>query len=406
VYSKPRYHRPVTALRLLVLFVGAALGVLYPFIPVILAERGFSPAQIGLVASIGAIGFTLAAPGWGHVADVRLGRSRTLQVCAIGGAAAAGALLGAWPPVIIAVLFMAYWIFESAWQPLSDALTVNHVDRRGYARVRAVTSLAFALATIGAGFLYDVTGYQLAFVLTIGLALGMALAAGFVPDVRRAELPGPTATGHDAHAGRFGSAGLAFRVAPRLAWVLVAVMILHVAIISGFTFLPLRLSDLGSPPSDVALSAGVSALSEIPAMLVAGAVAARIGLRGMFVCSALIYAAATASWTVLSAPSLIIATRAFTGVAFAWMVVGVVLTIAKLLPRELQGTGQTLYQTVGFGVGAIIANIIGGLLYQSIGSAAVFGLGTALSLSAAALGWWVFPRDRVQPDRRPAEVAV
>ncbi len=396
----------MTALRLLVLFLGAALGVLYPFIPVILADRGFSPAQIGLVASIGAVGFTLAAPWWGHLADVRLGRSRTLQVCAIGGAAAAGALLGAWPPIVIAVLFMAYWIFESAWQPLADALTVNHVDRRGYARVRAITSLAFALGTIGAGFVYDVTGYELAFVLTIVLALAMALAARFVPDIRRAELPGPTAVGGDVHDGRFGSAGLAFRVAPRLAGVLAAVMILHVAIISGFTFLPLRLVGLGSPPSDVALSAGVSALSEIPAMLVAAAVAARIGLRGIFVGSALIYAGATASWTVLETPALIIATRAFTGVAFAWVVVGVVLTIARLLPPELQGTGQSLYQTVGFGIGAIIANIVGGVLYDAIGPAAVFGLGTALSLGAAALGWWFFPPERVVPERRRVEVTA
>ena len=394
------------ALRLLALALGAALGVLYPFIPVILAERGFGPAEIGLVASIGAVGFTLAVPAWGHLADVRLGRSRTLQVCAIGGAAATGALLGAWPPIVIAVLFMAYWVFESAWQPLADALTVNHVDRRGYARVRLLTSLAFAVSTIGAGFMYDVVGYQLAFVLTIGLALAMAVAAGFVPDVRRADLSAVGGVGEPDHGGRFGSAGLAFRVAPRLAGVLAAVMLLHIAIISGFTFLPLRLSDLGSPPSDVALSAGVSALSEIPAMLVAAAVARRIGLRGMFVGSALIYAAATASWTVLATPLLIIATRAFTGLAFAWVVVGVVLTIARLLPRELQGTGQSLYQTVGFGIGAIVANIAGGVLYDLIGPAAVFGMGTLLSLGAAALGWWVFPRERGSPERLPpAQVA-
>ena len=66
------------ALRLVVLALGVALGVFYPFIPVILASRGFGPAEIGLVASIGAVGFTLAVPAWGHIADVRLGRARTL----------------------------------------------------------------------------------------------------------------------------------------------------------------------------------------------------------------------------------------------------------------------------------------------------------------------------------------
>ena len=110
---------------------------------------------------------------------------------------------------------------------------------------------------------------------------------------------------------------MAFRVAPRLAGVLAAVMLLHITIISGFTFLPLRLGDLGSPPSDVALSAGVSALVGDPGDARGRNGRPRIGLRGMFVGSALIYAAATASWTVLATPLLIIATRAFTGVAFA-----------------------------------------------------------------------------------------
>lgn len=82
------------ALRLVVLSIGAALGVFYPFIPVILADFGFGPAEIGLIASAGAVAFTLVVPAWGHLADVRLGRSRTLQVCALGGSLAVGALAG------------------------------------------------------------------------------------------------------------------------------------------------------------------------------------------------------------------------------------------------------------------------------------------------------------------------
>jgi MFS transporter, PPP family, 3-phenylpropionic acid transporter len=394
-----RYPRAVIALRLVVLALGVALGVFYPFIPVILANRGFSPAQIGLVASIGAIGFTLAVPAWGHVADVNLGRARTLQVCAVGGAAAVGLMLGQWPPVVLALLFMAYWVFESSWQPLADALTVNLVDRRRYARTRLLTSLSFAISSIAAGFLYDEAGFQAAYLLAVLAAATIALAAGRVPDVGRAHLDDSTAVapgGSDAPSRSrrgLGSAGVALRVAPRIVGVLVAVTLISITIISGFTYLPLRLGDLGSPPSDVALSAGISALAEIPAMLVAARVAQRIGLRGMFAGSALIYGAASSSWIVLDTAPIIIATRLVTGVAFAWILVCVVLTIARLLPSELQATGQSLYQTFGFGISAIIANIVGGLLYQYIGHAAVFGLGTVLAVIAASLGWIVFPRD-------------
>lgn len=383
------------ALRLVVLALGAALGVFYPFIPVILASRGFGPAEIGLVASVGAIGFTLAVPAWGHIADVRLGRARTLQVCAIGGGVAVGALLGPWPPIVIALLFMAYWIFESSWQPLADALTVNLVDRRRYGRVRLLTSLSFAISSIGAGFLYDSAGFELAYVLALVAAVAIALAAGGVPDIARADLEVAEQGSVTAAPRRawLGSAGVALRVAPRLGVVLVAVTLINITIISGFTYLPLRLGDLGSPPSDVALSAGVSALAEIPAMLIAARVAQWIGLRGMFVSSALIYGAATSSWIVLGSAEIIIATRLITGVAFAWVLVCVVLTIARLLPSELQATGQALYQTFAFGIGAIVANIVGGLLYEGIGHAAVFGLGAVLAVVAATMGWLVFPRD-------------
>ena len=390
------------ALRLVVLALGVALGVFYPFISVILASRGLGPAQIGLVASIGAVGFTLAVPAWGHIADVRLGRARTLQICAIGGAVAVGALLGPWPPIVIALLFFAYWIFESSWQPLVDALTVNLVDRRRYGRVRLLTSLSFAIASIAAGFFYDQAGFDAAYILAVAATLTIAVAATRVPDVGRADLETPghgaATPGHGAATPSrsrpwLGSAGVALRVAPRLGAVLVAVMLINITIISGFTYLPLRLADLGSPPSDVALSAGVSAMAEIPAMLVAARVAQWVGLRGMFVVSALIYGGVSASWIVLDSAPLIIATRLVSGVAFAWILVCVVLTIARLLPSELQATGQSLYQTFAFGLGAIVANLVGGVLYANIGHSAVFGLGLVLAILAATMGWFVFPRD-------------
>ncbi len=390
------------ALRLVVLALGVALGVFYPFISVILASRGLGPAQIGLVASIGAVGFTLAVPAWGHIADVRLGRARTLQICAIGGAVAVGALLGPWPPIVIALLFFAYWMFESSWQPLADALTVNLVDRRRYGRVRLLTSLSFAIASIAAGFFYDQAGFDAAYILAVAATLTIAVAATRVPDVGRADLETPghgaATPGHGAATPSrsrpwLGSAGVALRVAPRLGAVLVAVMLINITIISGFTYLPLRLADLGSPPSDVALSAGVSAMAEIPAMLVAARVAQRVGLRGMFVVSALIYGGVSASWVVLDSAPLIIATRLISGVAFAWILVCVVLTIARLLPSELQATGQSLYQTFAFGLGAIVANLVGGVLYANIGHSAVFGLGLVLAILAATMGWFVFPRD-------------
>jgi PPP family 3-phenylpropionic acid transporter len=400
--------RGVIALRTLVLAVGAALGIFYPFLSVILADRGFSPGEIGLIASIGAVGFTIAVPAWGHVADVKLGRPRTLQLCALMAAAVVAALLLPLPMVVVALLVALFPTFQSSWQPLADAITINTVRGREYARVRLLTSLSFALAAIVGGFIYDRIGYSAAFVLMPIAALVIVIAAFGVPDVGRADLAShrsrlpawssdgvgaATVVGRAARwSARLGSSGVALRVAPRLRLVLAAVTLLHIGVISGFTFLGLRIVELGGAPSDVALSAAVSAASEIPAMLLAARVARRIGLRGMFVGSALLYALCFALWTVVDSPTAIVLTRAITGIAFAGVVVGVVLTIAALLPADLQATGQALYQTTAFGIAAIVANILGGVLYGSVGHAALFGVGALLALGAAGLGWFAFPR--------------
>ena len=191
---------------------------------------------------------------------------------------------------------------------------------------------------------------------------------------------------------RGGSFVVALRIQPRLGPVLLALLLVHVGIIAGFTYLPLRLTELGGGPSDVALNAAVSAFAEIPAMLLTGAVAARIGIRGLVAGSALLYAACFLTWTVLDSPLLIIATRVATGFAFAGLWVGSVLTMAVLLPPRLQATGQGLYQVTGFGVAAVVANIGGGLLYGTLGSAAVFAVGAVFAVAAGLLAFGVFPR--------------
>jgi MFS family permease len=217
-----------------------------------------------------------------------------------------------------------------------------------------------------------------------------------VPDVGRADLARHRSrTGGPADSARrrltLGSSGVALRVAPKLGLVLVAAALLHIGIISGFTFLPLRIVALGGQPSDIALASGLSAAAEIPTMLALGAIAARVGLRTVFVGSALLYAACIASWAVLDSPAAVVATRVVTGIAFSGIVVGVVLTIAALLPADLQATGQSLFQTVAFGAAAIVANVVGGLLYQGIGPSALFGVGAVLAVAAAVVGWFAFP---------------
>jgi PPP family 3-phenylpropionic acid transporter len=411
----------VTAIRILVLAGGAAFGIIMPFNGVILASLGFEAGTIGFVLSLGSIAFALAVPAWGHVADVRFGRPRTLQVCGAGAAVALLALLGSWPQAVIVLLFAVFWIFQSGWQPLSDALTVNALGDQGhrYGPIRSLGSLSFAISVVAAGAVFQVAGYQWAFVFGAVAASSLVVVSAWIPDAGRADLaahrrsmakgatadPPSTASEPGSRSLGLGSAGVALRVAPRLGLILVAIALVHVALVATNSFLGLRLIELGGTPGDVGLAAGLSAITEIPAMMGVGWVVGRIGLRGLFAGSCILYAVCLGSWSVLTSPEIIIASRVLTGLGFAGVTVGVVLTIAVVLPPDLQATGQGLFQMSAYGITAFVTNVVGGLLFGSFGGSAVFAFGALAAVAGCIVGWFAFPR-RVLPSELPPGDAI
>jgi len=381
----------VAAIRVIFLLVGAVLGTFFPFVSVILADRGFAPAAIGLVAAAGSLAFAASVPVWGHLADVRLGRAGALRVSVLLSGLALVFFGLPWPAVVLAAMYLGFAATESAMGPLSDAVAVNALARpeREYPWIRLLTSLSFAVVAIACGFLYDQTGYWPATLLYAGVAIALALAAGWAPDRPRADLARFGGTRR-----RGGSFRVAFGVQPRLPGVLAAIFLVHIGVLGGFTFLALRIIELGGAPSDVALSAGLSALAEVPGMLLAGWLVSRLGLRGMFLLSSLVYAACIATWVMLTSPQLIVATRLVTGFAFASIWVSSVLTMQRLLPSRLQGTGQGLYQTTAFGLAAVLANVTGGLIIGIAGTGPFFALAAVAAASAAIPAWLALPGRR------------
>ena len=372
--------------QLLFLMLGAALATVSPYIGVMLQERGFTPSSIGFVAAASALGFTVAVPVWGHLADVVLGRARALQVAAIGAAIAMGAFGLPLPALLLGASIVAYNLFQSALTPLADAVAIALLTdpTRQYGRLRVLTSISYGVVVIAVGFLYNVTGYGPAPLLWALFCLALAAGLFFVREPRRPRLV--------IEHGRGGSSRVALAVQPRLPAVLLAFGLIFFGILGSYTFLNLRLVQLGGAPSDLALSAGLAAFAEVPGLMLAYRVAARIGLRGLFVASALMYSVAILSWSVIETPELIIASRFLSGPAFAGLAVAGVLTINVLLPLRLQATGQSLYQTIAFGIGSMLANLIGGAIYESLGPPALFALSSAAGFGAALLGWLVLPR--------------
>ena len=371
--------------QLLFVLLGAALATVGPFIGVMLQGRGFTPSAIGLVASVSALGFTIAVPVWGHLADVTLGRTRALQVAAIGSAAAMAAFGLPLPAILLGASIVLWNVFQSALQPLADALAIGLLrdPARQYGRIRLLTSVSYGIVVVGVGFLYDRTGYVAAPILWALACLILAVGLFAVREPRRTRLV-------IEHRG--GSARMALAVQPRLPAVLFTFGLLFFAILGSYTFMNLRIVELGGAPSAIAIASGLAAMAEVPGLVLAAPIARRIGLRGLFVGSALLYSAAVLSWAFIDTPELLIASRIVSGPAFGGLSMACVLTINVLLPLRLQATGQGLYQTIAFGVGSMLGNAASGAAYEIVGPSGLFAGAAVAGMVAAAAGLVVLPR--------------
>lgn len=385
----------MTAIRLVFLALGAGMGGLIPFGTVLLADKGFDAATIGLVLALAAAAGVVTTPIWGHLGDTVLGRRRVLQLASLGAAISLLVFGTAGITVVMALAWVAYNAANATTMPTADAVAVNAVRTSGrgdFARLRLLVSVSFGSAAIATGFLYDRTGYDPAPFLAAACLGLTAIASRLVPDLP----PDPTAIAA-AHR-RGGSIAQAFAVQPRLPVVLLTFGLGIIGMLAVFTYLPLRIQELGGDPSDIALAAGLESLAEIPGFIVAGALAARFGLRALYVGSAVLMAGCGMALVLLDTPTLMIGVRLLTGPAYAGLTVASVLALGVLLPASLQATAQGL-SAMTLGMASIVVGIMGGLLYEVAGAPVLFAVTAFATLVAAAIAWLVLPGRIAMPGR-------
>jgi MFS family permease len=407
-------------IRVLFLLNGLSVAALYFFLPVLLEAKGYDPALIGLTTGLGSLSYTVALPIWGHVGDDVLGPRRTLQLASVPAAVFA---LGLGMPLAYPLILLCQLAVTAGGSPtlaLTDAMAVPVMrdPSREYSKIRILTSIGAAGGAMGFGAVYTLTGYTFAPLTFAVLMILTILCAQLVPlgrdskrNRRRADLaagavlagaaviapaaPGAgSATQPQPQSGeghRFGSVGEAFVVRPRLAAVLVSVTLIFTGVMSAATYLGLRVSDLGGGPFQVGLANGIASSAEVPGMFLAASLITVIGGRRLLTVSSLGFAACMASWIWLTNTVVIMVIRFISGIFFAGMIVSLVLVIATMLPRRLQSTGQTLLQACSFGVAAILANTLGGVLYQYGGPMGVFGGGALCAVVGGLLALVALP---------------
>jgi MFS transporter, PPP family, 3-phenylpropionic acid transporter len=370
--------RPAWSLRGLYLAIGLSTAAVVPFLAVILDDRGVDTVTIGALAGLASLVAAVLVPAWGHLADVVVGRAAAFRIGVLIAAAAAIVLLLDVPIPVFAVTMATFAIYPTLFLGLGDALAVAGLPapERQYGALRSLASLSFAVGVIVAGLVYDRAGYGAVPAVSLVASGAMFAMLGWVPDRTRDPSLRLRTDSRDevAAAHRLGSIGHALATEPRLWGVLLALCVAYIGLLGAVIFVGIRIVDLGGQPSDVAFSWGIASFAEIPGLVIAGWAASRVGLRSLIVAALIVSGVCIAAWGILPSPIAINATRPVTGLLFGALTAARVVLVSRLLPVELQATGQALLQAGTFGLGTALGGLLGGVVYAGVGPVAFFGL--------------------------------
>ena len=371
-------------------------GVLSPFLPAVLAERGATAEQIGLLLAAGIAARLVSMPVAGALAD-RLGAPRAVLAALLLAGAALGLCYGLVPAGSAALLLLVGLAHHAATGPLGplpDALAVRAAaeaaddPRRGrgrwdYGVVRGAGAAAFIVGAAFAGSAVEAAG-SAAVVLWLNAGL-FTIAAGAVFLLPRpAPDAGPRVSGRSRDAVPAPAGG---RLRALLAIPAFRRLLLVSGLLSGshafYTgFGTLRWQAAGLSAEAIGLLWSVSVAAEVAVFFLLGRpLLARLGPAKL---CALAAAAGALRWSVMAAtawlPAMLLV-QPLHGLTFAAQHLAAMAVIARVVPGRLAASGQSAYAFLGTGLAAAALTLASGPLHRHFGGGGYWAM--ALLCAAA-----------------------
>jgi PPP family 3-phenylpropionic acid transporter len=348
-----------------------ALGAFYPFLNLYYEQRGLSGSQIGLLASVPALISPFAAPLWGGLAD-RFGIHRRVLVLALSGTLLAGfsysltSLFG-----LFLFISLMYAFFSSPITPLLDSAALEVASDRttSYGQLRVWGTLGWIVSTWIVGRLAE-GGLARVFYAFAAFMAAAVVVSLFQPP-RRWLWREPIRQGLRQILSRRSTVVF-----------LASVFLLWVANAGASQFLSIYMASIGSSEGLIGLAWAVSAMSEVPMMLLSGRLIRQLGISRLLIIAFFVYALRWALLSVISAPGWVVVVQLLQGVSFTAFLVGGVTYMHRQAPAGLGATAQAIFVGTSLGLGTFAGSLLGGFLYDEIGLARMFVIDAGVALAA------------------------
>jgi PPP family 3-phenylpropionic acid transporter len=370
-----------------------AVGAFVPYWPLYLQSLGYAPAQIGVAfAVLGLVRVGLPVV-WGTLMD----RSGHRMPWIAGGMLVSCVFFALIPFTrAFGAMLLLHFVYACFWNvalPAFDVVTLNHIAHTGadYSRVRLWGSVGFVISVAALGPLLDATGIGPVPWIVAGGMIGMGLLGLTIPDA------------HESHARRPDDHGF-FDVLrrPEVLWLLLVCFLSQLSFAPFYSFFSLYLQNHRYDRTTIGALWALGVVAEVFVFIYAGRLIGRFGSRGI-----LLVALATTAlrWALLALfvdrLALLAVSQLLHLSSFALYHAVSVYYIHRIFPGRLQGRGQALLAAVSFGLGGSIGSFSGGLIWEHLSPAALYGFAAAIG----ALGFVVAQRfvpDATRIASRPA----
>lgn len=357
----------LTRFYFLIYYMG--LGAVDPFINLYYVERRLSGTQIGWIGALCAVSALLSAPLWGRVSDNSRRPKRWLQAAMLISGIALFLLSQQTVFLLLALFAGLNALVGPGVDPLMCAQAMDVVETEksaGFGSIRLWGSLGYALAAPLGGWIIQERGISKAFyIYTLGVVLS-ALILFFVTVSPRNR---PAA---DAAVERVKSVSV-WTIA-RGIWKNPEVMALILASIvmwglgGGTRFEAVYLTQLGVKESVIGWLSTLSAITELPMMLLADRVLRRKGSAFTIKLAFWLTAACFPPIVVYPALASFFLFHLVSGIAYSFMVVSFTVFIVERAPAQQNATLLAFYTITVASLTNMVFSPLIGFIFDKAGA--------------------------------------
>ena len=333
-------------------------SMVMPYLPAYYQTLGLSMFQIGILASIGSICSILVQPLWSHTSD-RIGdRIKVLRILLAGALITVTLFIlpsGFIGLFLVIALFQA---FNTAVMPVQDAISLNYSNETGkrYSVIRMGGTIGFSLTIVFAGKLAGDTAADMhrSFLVAAGVFLIMLLLTRFLPRPER-------------YVARSKPASFRILLGNRK---LLAFLLFLFCYQFGssflFGFLSVHIRNLGLSNTMVGVAWLISALSEIPVLLLVDRVLKKHSPPRLLLVAGLMLAVRLFLTSSATGFVGIAVAQCFHGLSMMTSFYAGMQFINREIPEELKASGVGLLTLIQAGLAPILSSLTGGWLADQL----------------------------------------